>query len=705
MIDVTPRTLRLFGWVLAALWLAPSGAHAGGTRIWELTGFEELDKGEIENTTVSSLGEVTVGLRPKRLDLPEVGLVWSAAVAKDGTVFLGTGYDGKIFRLRKGKVELLAATEQLVITSLALDDRGNLFASSLPDPVIWKIEDAATAEAKEPIKPEKWATLAEGTRHVWAIAFGEKGRTLYAGTGPEGKIFALGKKGESAVYAETDEDNILSLLPRGDALLAGTSPNALLLEVRGPGRIYSLEDFDATEVKSIAPDGADVVVAVNKFSRPPNVPSKPKTTSAASTSKKTSRAPRMGDGFLYRVRDDGRTEQLWEDKSAHLVSLAVDSEGTIYAGSASGGKIFAVARDRLRRTLADLDEREVMVLLAEDGLSFAATGDAGAAYRFGKARASEARYLSPPLDAGSGAVWGRLTWFASGGVTVQARSGNTLFPDSSWTGWSKDLENGEVPGLERGRYFQLKVSWKKDPEAIFRTAQLAYRPLNTRAVVTELNPDSPFPAPKKKKKSAKKNEPRPSKRTIAARPKGENKRELEISWKVDNPDGDTLRYRLYYKGIDQDVWRPILKEDEIYTKTRYSWDTETVPEGRYAIKLVADDSPSNSPEETLADERVSVPVIVDNHQPTVTGLSFRKGLLSGEARDSFSAISALDFSVDGGPWIPGAVEDGIFDDPVERFSFALPMELDAGPHTLAVRATDRTGNSGLAEIHVVTGAR
>lgn len=176
--------------------------------------------------------------------------------------------------------------------------------------------------------------------------------------------------------------------------------------------------------------------------------------------------------------------------------------------------------------------------------------------------------------------------------------------------------------------------------------------------------------------------------------------ELEISWKVDNPDEDTLRYRLFYRAPGQKVWRPILKEDEIFTKTRYKWDTETVPEGRYLIRLVADDSPSNSPEDTLFDEYISVPVIVDNHQPRVEKLSFRGGVLSGEARDSYSAISAIDFSVDGGPWIPAGCSDGIFDQPTEGFSFSLPATLPAGPHTLAVRAIDRTGNQGLAEIHV-----
>ncbi len=37
------------------------------------------------------------------------------------------------------------------------------------------------------------------------------------------------------------------------------------------------------------------------------------------------------------------------------------------------------------------------------------------------------------------------------------------------------------------------------------------------------------------------------------------------------------------------------------------------------------------------------------------------------AKYSFSEISALDYSIDGGPWMPASCTDGIFDTPVEKF--------------------------------------
>jgi hypothetical protein len=233
---------------------------------------------------------------------------------------------------------------------------------------------------------------------------------------------------------------------------------------------------------------------------------------------------------------------------------------------------------------------------------------------------------------------------------------------------------------------------------VLSSVELSYRPLNRRAVVLELNPDSPFP---KSKKSSGSSEGQVSTRTIAAAPEGKHKPELSLSWRVDNPDGDDLRYRLWYRALGKKLWRPITRDDdEPLERTRYTWDTEAVPEGRYQIKLVADDTVANDPAEALADEHVSVPVIVDNHQPRVSGLKNAGRKVSGLASDSFSAISALEFSVDAGPWMPIFSSDGILDELREEFSFELDSSLESGPHAVAVRAYDRTGNMGTAELHL-----
>lgn len=693
--------------VWAAIALGVSTVAAGGTRLWELAGFDELDKGEQRQTAISSRGEVALGLKATAIDMPEVGLVWSAVAGKGDKIYLGTGYDGKIYRLDGGKAVEIATTDQLVITALAVDKRGDLFASSLPDPVIWKVADPAAIKAGKPIAARKWVEIkAPETRHIWALAFDDHGRTLFAGTGPEGRLYAVGPDRKVSVYLDTAEEHVICVVAADKgALLVGTSPEALLLRVTGPGRSTALADFDATEVKSIVLDGQEAIVAVNEFKVPPAIPSKkPLNNNPTGSNSRSSKrkSTTIGNGKLYRLRPDGRQELIWERAKAHVTALAADVSGRVFAGLGAEGIVVSVDRERVVRTELNLDERQVMALLADKSLVLAATGDAGAAYRVGATRPAEAFFLTPLLDAKSSARFGRIDWFGTGKLKVQARTGNTVEPDESWSDWSKPLANGADIGNTTARYVQLRFSWAQDGSAVLRSVELAYRPLNQRAVITELDPASPFHSAGKgsSKGSSKKKQPEVSTRTIAARPSEKHDPDLKLSWKVDNPDRDELRFRLWYRAASEKVWRPILREDEVLTRTRYEWNTESVPEGRYQIKLIADDSPSNDPTEVLADEFLSVPVLVDNHQPRVSGLKFAKGQIAGRAEDSFSAISALEFSVDGGPWMPIFSADGLFDETEEEFSFAPPGHLASGPHAIAVRAFDRTGNMGSAEIHL-----
>ncbi len=682
---------------------APLETFAGGTRMWELAGFKELDKGELDGTQVSSLGEVRLGKRAKKLNLDGVGLVWSAVRAKTGEVYLGTGYDGKIFRVRGDKVVEIATTGQLVVTSLAIDAKGDLYAGTLPDPIVWKIKAPAEIAAKKPVEAEKWLALSEDIKHVWALIFG-RGGVLYAGTGPEGKLLSIGRDKKATVYLDTEEDHILSLLEKSEGkLLAGTSPGAMLLEVSGPGRATALADFDATEVKAIAMTGDDLFAAVNRFSRPPAVPTKSSKNGISSSSKGTSYSKKkssrdVGDGELYHIGKNMRVEKIWKGKKSHVVSLAVTPKRMLFAGLGAEGKVISVDDDRVVRTELDLDERQVMTLLAGKDLDFVATGDAGSVYSVARSRKADAVYLTPPLDAKRTSSWGRLTWFSEGKLRVQTRSGNTVRPDTNWSDWSKAITRGNLVSSPDARYLQLRFSWALKESATLVSAELAYKPQNLRTIITSFNPDSRYPTPKK---SSKKGQGEVSTRTVNSQPSKRNKAKLDLSWKVSNPDKDTMRYNLWYRTVGEKLWRRITKKDKVLKDTRYTWDTDTVPEGRYQLRLTADDSPDNDAREVLEDEFISVPILVDNHQPTVKGLGFRKGTVRGSAADSFSAISGLEFAVDNGPWMPVFVKDGIFDEKEEDFEFVLPKDLEPGPHAVAVRAFDRTANMGTAEIHIV----
>ena len=53
--------------------------------------------------------------------------------ASDGAIYLGTGNDGRIYRLRGDVVERFAETGQLLVSALAIGEGGVLYAGTLPE--------------------------------------------------------------------------------------------------------------------------------------------------------------------------------------------------------------------------------------------------------------------------------------------------------------------------------------------------------------------------------------------------------------------------------------------------------------------------------------------------------------------------------------------------------------------------------------------
>src|SRR6202011_6091633 len=103
--------------------------------------------------------------------------------------------------------------------------------------------------------------------------------------------------------------------------------------------------------------------------------------------------------------------------------------------------------------------------------------------------------------------------------------------------------------------------------------------------------------------------------------------------------------------------KPIGGDGGPLTRTEYDWNTESIPDGNYVVKVVASDERANPREEALEHSLTSSPFLVDNRKPELADVKVAYPFASGRARDSFSAISELAFSVDGGEWQPVAPRD------------------------------------------------
>jgi outer membrane protein assembly factor BamB len=644
--------LALLGCALAAPALWGSRAAAVGTRSFEIDSAAHFAAGELEGTTVLSHGSLAVGREVRRVAVENTPLVYSMARAADGSVYLGTGNDGRILRLRGDRLEEVAATGQLLVASLALDTDGTLYAGTLPEGRIFAVApDGAMREL---------ARLEEA-EHVWALVM--HGNALLAATGPHGRVYSVDRRGHAEVYFQSNASHVMSLARDADgAVYAGTSDDALLLRLLGPGRAEVVFDFPGDEVTAIAARNGTLAVAVNEFPAPPRV--------GAATDGIPNR-PGAGKGRLYVVSPEGRSERVYAQDDGHFTSVQLDADGTVYAGVGKDGRVLRVAADRTSSVLVDVEERQVLAIDMLGADPVVVTGDSGAVYHVTDRPAATPVWTSRVLDASFNARFGQLDWRGQGGVRFMTRTGNSSEADETWSAWSAAIS---APGPVRSpgaRYIQVRAELTAPTSAV-HAITVHYLPQNQRAAVLDISLKA-----------------RPASRGASSR--------YELEWQVDNPDSDALRYRLRFRAEDQTVWRDMFREDVVHTDANYAWETAALPDGYYIVEVEASDEPANPRELRLTSRAVSEPIRVDNHAPVIEQLQLQGARVSGRAVDTLGPVARLELAVDGGPFRDIFPVDHLLDTAVERFEVDL-TDLEPGTHVVAVRATDASGNAVTAEV-------
>ncbi|UJR82557.1 hypothetical protein [Sandaracinus amylolyticus] len=669
--------------------LGASSAGAVATRSFDLDDATSLAAGELQRTAVYSDGRVTPGLELRRLGLPdEVALVWSSARAADGTVYLGTGNDGRVFRLRGDAVEPFAQTGQLLVSALAIGDGGVVYAGTLPEGRIYAID--ASGAVRELARPD-------ATEHVWSLVWDARRRVLFAATGPEGRVYAIAPDGSVQTWWDSSATHVMSLALADDgALYAGTSDDAIVVRSTAPGRVEVVHDFPGNEITSLAWRAGRLAVAANEFPEAPAVSSGGATKHSA-TSARASR-PRPGKARVWTVGTDGRAERVWGQEEGHVTQLQLADDGTIYAAIGHDGRVVRIAPDRTSAVWVDVDERQVLSLDLLGAQPYLTTGDGAAVYRVLAERPQQAIWQSKVLDADFPARWGQLTWRGTGPIEFQTRSGNTERPDASWSEWSSSLS---APGPIRSgaaRFLQIRAIFGNDPSATLRAVTAYYLPQNQRPVVTDVGTKA-----RTKRGAASTTEgasttpTTPAVRDLDALPSPSAN--VGLTWRVDNPDSDRIRYRLRYREESQRTWRDILREHETLSATEYTWNTSAVPDGWYVIQVEASDELGNPASLALRSTFESEPILVDNHAPVIEPLGASGARVTGRAVDTVGPIARLEYAVDGGEWLVFFPADDLLDTRDERFELDL-SSLAPGSHIVAVRATDAGGNVGSAEIEI-----
>ncbi len=666
---------------LLTLW--STGAQAVGTRRFVLDSLKALEGGDLTGVAITSNGEVRAGWTLGKAPIPDASSVWCSVVLPDGSVLLGTGSGGRIYKVAGGKVTIAAETGAMAVSALAIGFGGDVLAGTFPEGKIYRIPTSKLDGSEH--KP--WLELKD-TEDIWDLAFDEGSKALYAATGPEGKLYRITAAKQAEVHFDSEEAHLVSVAvgPKG-SVYAGSNGKALLYRLTGPGRVEVVHDFDADDVKAIAvapaAKGGAVYAVANKYSGSFKG-LRPKTSSSGGALGTTPQPPKpakAGKGQLMRFDGRGVAELMLKNDKNHFVTLALDDQAAPYVGTGTDGKVYTVNDNHVERLVADTEERQVGALVLTGRTRFVATTDPVVYHAITGSGGAEAKWTSKALDAGMRAHFGLLEWQGSGALEVQTRSGNTEKPDDSWSAWSPALTKAGKVKSPPARFLQIRATWSRDPAAVLRDVQVAFVTDNARALLTEVT------AGDGKSETGSKKVPESGGPPKAASAK------LKLKWKVENPDSDKLRYRLFYRPLGGKTWFSILDPGEELTKTDYSWDTAGVPEGRYQIRVDASDELSNPPDRVTKHSLKSHTVIVDNRPPRFTKLALRGGQLQGTVTDGVGPIARIEFALVGGKtWFPIFSTDGVFDEATEAFDLDVSNHVPAGPHLVVVKVYDTAGN-------------
>jgi hypothetical protein len=720
--------------LVLALILGSTVTYAALPTFWQVSTESELLRGEVENLAIDSFGRLTLGPTSSTIYDSSAPFLWTVVNGPDGSLYAGSGNEGQVYRIdSSGRGTVFFDTDELEVHAIAPVPGGGVYVGTSPDGKVYKVD--ASGKGTVFFDP--------ADRYIWTLAVDRSGN-VFAGTGDKGVIYKITPDGKGAPFYGTKATHAMALaLDRDGRLLAGTESPGRVFRIDASGKPFVLLDSSYTEIRTIRVDSTGTIyvaavsgrggstggrgspasapepspqvltpsvsteITVVAIAESPVSPAQPATSAPARA------APSAG--ALFRILPDGASDLIWESREDIPYDVAFEPGGTLLVATGNKGKIYRLSGDPLQPTLvARVNAQQVTSLQPErEGRMIVATSNPGRLLRLSAARADRGTYISDVRDAQTVAMWGTIKWqegSTGGRVEISTRSGNTRTPDETWSDWTAPYSDrdGSPITSPRARYLQwravLIASRGESPYLTSVTA--AYLPRNLRPRVTSITihpPGTvfqrPFPTdpeiagfegdlPEKRAAAAAQGIPGSSpslgRRTY-------QKGLLTIVWRAEDDNRDELTYDVLYRREGETAWKALKRG---MTEAILVWDTSSVPNGRYFVRVVAADMPSNSPATALSGAMESSSFDIDNTPPTITVTAVRREAsrvaITFDVRDANSAVQKADYSLDGDRWQAIYPRDGIADSRFEQFELVLDGE--AGARGVILRAADALNN-------------
>jgi hypothetical protein len=726
---------------IAALTVSAS-AFAVSSKVVRQSTASDFQKGKTENVVIDSQGTIQLGPASTTLvsDIPDAWTVNTVLTDPRGPLYLGTSPNGLIYKFSEGKLtKIYPAADANAASKTEPNDSNAPRKQYLTNEHIFAMGFDAAGRVLAGIsgkqcklirfEHDKIQTVFEpnDASYIFAITTDQIGN-IYLGTGPKGNIYRLNPFAMNAelVYHSTDK-NILSLAMGPDGMLyAGTDGRGLVYKIDPAQKTASvLYDSEQNEITSILFDrdgnlfAAATSASVAKGDRVPldNPPGRPDAGNAPAPKqgqnvaqlvipnieKKSAEdeqskikaliqrsASPSAASHIYKITKEGYVTDSFQDSVVFFNLASFDDKLLVATGNK--GQLFGISPAAEKKEIVYQDQHATQVTAIAPGIDNVYLGTANPArlIKLSKSLAETGTFTSGLVDAGQPAKWGKLQVSAAveGGTKLQvsARSGNvTDINDPTYSPWSRPVDVSEPVQLDvpLGRFCQYKLIFSGNGRntPVVREVAVPYMIPNLAPQVELLS---------------------------LIRSENPDKAGLfSINYKASDRNNDKLIYKIEIRKVGNTSWIKI--KDNLEADT-YIWDSRTVEDGRYEVRVTASDERSNTSATRLSNSRISEQVIVDNTPPRIENsrlsVDGTTATLDFTVKDELSAISAVSYTLDSNSdWIGTLPIDSVYDTLSEDFSVTL-TDLSVGEHIIAVRSADAVGNTAYNSFKVsVPGTR
>lgn len=689
---------------------------------------DDLLKGKTDAVVVDSQGAIRLALKSEKLDLgallEDVWTINTILADKNGTLYAGTSPQGKILRVRDGKTDVLypkplEAGEPNDPNDIQQLPQSNehIFAMALD--VAGRVLAGVSGEKAKLIRIGSGTETVfenEQVQYIFAILLDTQ-NNIYLATGPNGQLWKLDAFAQNPSLLCTVQDkNILSLALAGDGVLyAGTDTRGIVYKIRtDSGKVEALYDSEQDEITAIAIDQAGTIYAAATSGNAANqtmqsgsslkkAPGKPEAIAekipessagglnlkpANSDEQKAAPAPQQtpspktaapkSAGFVYKISPDGFVTDIFIEPAVFYSLLSANDK--LLLGVGPKAKLFSInpATEERAIVFENRDSSQITALTADDKQVYLGFGNPAGIVRLSEGFSGKGGYTSDVLDAGQPARWGKVQLDAEiphgCEVLLSVRSGNIKDAnDAMFSPWSQPVKMVEPTDADCpiGRFCQYRLTLK--------TADDALTPTVREIAIANVVPNLP-----------------PRVLSVAAQKTDKLKSyQQTIQAKAEDANKDQLDFTVEMRRHGRTGW--ILLKDKL-DQPKYDWDTRTVEDGRYEIRVTASDRLSNDPQTALTGSRISDAIVIDNAAPSIADVKLSiegtAAELSFKVQDEWSVIAKVQYTIDSDASLVQSClpVDGVYDTAEEAIVIVVP-NLKPGAHVLAVSAADDMGNT------------